>query len=112
MKNIFTFANLHVELFDEDFRNSKAIYVDSYNTTIGFINPESELAPSYFDGRFYSVTTRYHQGIASQILAYAKANKWAYIRYVLENSKTLKELKSRFGYSYRKNYVSLDLNYK
>ena len=64
-----------------------------------------EIAKIGFDGDFYSQTTRYHQGIASQLLAYAIAGQWWYLRKALENSKSLKKLRSYVGYTYGKKYV-------
>lgn len=108
MKNNFTIGNLHIYIYDGDSDPKKnALYIMSYGTYIAWYDLERVTKGSKigFDGDYYSQTTRYHQGIASQMLAYAIAGQWWYLRKALENSKSLKKLRSYVGYTYGKKYV-------
>lgn len=114
MKNNFNIGNLHIYLYDGDSDPKKnALYVMSYGTYIAWYDLERVTKGSKigFDDSFYSQTTRYHQGIASQLLAYAIAGRWNYLRSALEWSDSLKKLRQFVGYSYGKKYVTIPENY-
>ena len=96
------FANMDIYLYIHNRERDNSIIIYSYGTQIGFC---SGFGDGYMVREFLSVTTRYHQGIASQILAYAKAGKWDYIYNSLKNSNSLRDLKGYFGYSYNKKYI-------
>ena len=74
----------------------------SYNTTIAmsyYMNGEKQSVPSFCDMRYYSQTTRIHQGIARAILGHfdgvmAKSIVWDEIK----RARSLRDLRRIFGY--------------
>lgn len=74
----------------------------SYQTTIGmsyYMNGDKQAVPSFFDNRYYSQTTRIHQGIARAILSQfdsvlARSIIWDKIK----RARSLRDLKRIFGY--------------
>lgn len=85
-----------------NFMGIEYLSIQSYNTPIVFsyyMNGEKQSVPSFCDMRYYSQTTRIHQGIARAILGHfdgvmCKGIVWDKIK----NARSLRDLKRIFGY--------------
>lgn len=81
----------------------QSIIITSYDTPIGYAikykEPYSGKKYARFDSRFYSRTTRKHQGIAYSVLDSFNKYGFGFITTCLMHSKTQKQLIKHFGYT-------------
>lgn len=95
------FGSMSIAYQENDLGQS--IIIASYDTPIAYAikykEPYSRKNYARFDSRFYSHTTRKHQGIAYSVLDSFNKYGFGFITTCLMQSKSQEQLKKYFGYT-------------